>query len=47
MKQRFQAMQRIFGGIVALSSLVTVPPLMIALYLGEPSRAAFFDSSMP
>jgi trk system potassium uptake protein TrkH len=44
MKQRLQAMQRIFGGIVALSSLITVPPMAIAQYLHEVSRAAFFDS---
>lgn len=44
MRQRLQAMQRIFGGIVALSSLITVPPMAIAQYLHEPSRAAFFDS---
>jgi len=37
-------MQRIFGGIVALSSLITVPPMAIAQYLGENTRAAFFDS---
>ena len=37
-------MQRIFGGIVAFSSLITVPPMAIAQYLHEVSRAAFFDS---
>lgn len=44
MSQRLQAMQRIFGGIVALSSLITVPPIVIAHLLGEASRNAFFDS---
>lgn len=39
-------MQRIFGGIIAFSSLITVPPLLIAHALGESSRAAFFDSFM-
>ncbi|WP_211214058.1 TrkH family potassium uptake protein [Arenimonas oryziterrae] len=37
-------MQRIFGAIVALSSLITVPPMIIAHALGEPSQGAFFDS---
>jgi len=37
-------MQRIFGAIIALSSLITVPPLLIAWYLGEPSQTAFVDS---
>jgi len=37
-------MQRIFGAIIALSSLITVPPLLVAHYLGEPSQGAFFDS---
>ncbi|MBC7656212.1 MAG: potassium transporter [Frankiaceae bacterium] len=37
-------MQRIFGAIIALSSLITVPPLLIAYFLHEPSLAAFFDS---
>ena len=37
-------MQRIFGAIIGLSSLITVPPMAIAYYLGEGSQAAFFDS---
>lgn len=37
-------MQRIFGGIIALSSLVTVPPIVIAHFLGESSRNAFIQS---
>ena len=37
-------MQRIFGAIIALSSLITVPPLAIAWSLGEPSLGAFIDS---
>jgi trk system potassium uptake protein TrkH len=37
-------MQRISGAIIALSSLITVPPLAIAHALGEPTRAAFLDS---
>ena len=44
MPRRLQAMQRIFGAIVALSSLVAVPPLLIAWFLGEPTQAAFLDS---
>ena len=44
MKGRLQAVQRIFGAIIALSSLITVPPIAIAHYLGEPSQAAFLDS---
>ena len=41
---RIRVVQRIFGAIVALSSLITVPPLLIAHWLGEPSQGAFFDS---
>ena len=41
---RMQAMQRVFGAIVALSSLVTVPPLLLAWYWNEPTQAAFLDS---
>ena len=37
-------MQRIFGAIIALSSLITVPPMIIAHYLGEPGQGAFVDS---
>jgi trk system potassium uptake protein TrkH len=37
-------MQRIFGAIIGLSSLITVPPMAIAHYLGEASQGAFFDS---
>lgn len=44
MKHRRQAIQRIFGAIIGLSSLITVPPMMIAQYLGEASRIAFMDS---
>lgn len=44
MNPRLQAVQRIFGAIIALSSLITLPPLAIAHYLGEYSQAAFFDS---
>jgi trk system potassium uptake protein TrkH len=44
LSHRLQAVQRIFGAIVALSSLITVPPLLIAHHLGEPSQGAFFDS---
>jgi trk system potassium uptake protein len=42
--QRLQAMQRIFGAITALSSLISVPPLAIALALDEASAVAFLDS---
>jgi trk system potassium uptake protein TrkH len=41
---RMQAMQRIFGAIVALSSLITLPPLVLAWWLGERTQEAFFDS---
>jgi trk system potassium uptake protein TrkH len=44
MSPRVQAMQRIFGAIIALSSLVTVPPMAIAHWLGEPTQGAFLDS---
>ncbi len=42
--QRTQAMLRIFGVIVALSSLITVPPLLIAWWLDEGTQVAFLDS---
>ncbi|CAN5143552.1 TrkH family potassium uptake protein [soil metagenome] len=44
MGPRRQAMQRIFGAIIALSSLVSLPPLVIAHWLGEPTQGAFLDS---
>jgi trk system potassium uptake protein TrkH len=44
LRQRRQAIQRIFGAIVGLSSLITLPPLFIAQLLGESSRIAFLDS---
>ena len=44
MNQRVQAVQRIFGAIVALTSLISVPPLAIAWWLGESSFQAFLDS---
>lgn len=44
MSPRVQAVQRIFGAIVALSSLITVPPMLIAYFLDEPSLVAFADS---
>ena len=44
MNQRVQAVQRIFGAIVALTSLISVPPLLIAWWLDEASFQAFFDS---
>ena len=42
--QRVLAMQRIFGAIIALCSLITVPPLLIAQVLDEASKIAFLDS---
>jgi trk system potassium uptake protein TrkH len=42
--ERVQAVQRIFGAIVALSSLITVPPIVIAWWLDEASLQAFVDS---
>ena len=44
MNQRVQAVQRIFGAIVALTSLISVPPLAIAWWLDESSFQAFLDS---
>jgi len=41
---RFCAILRILGAIVGLSSLISLPPLVIAVALGESSAAAFFDS---
>jgi trk system potassium uptake protein TrkH len=42
--QRLQAIRRIFGAIVGLSSLISLPPLAIALARDEPSIQAFADS---
>ncbi len=42
--RRFQAIQRILGALVGLTSLISVPPLLIALVLAEPSATAFLDS---
>jgi trk system potassium uptake protein len=44
--RRVQAMQRIFGAITALSSLISVPPLVIAFALDESSKVAFINSLM-
>jgi trk system potassium uptake protein TrkH len=41
---RMQAMQRVFGAIVALSSLVAVPPLVLAWLWKEPTEVAFLES---
>ncbi len=41
---RLQSMQRIFGAIIALSSLVTLPPLLIAWWLQESTQTAFGES---
>lgn len=43
MSFRFRAIQRIFGAIVALSSLIMVPPLLIAIAVDEQTIAAFLD----
>jgi trk system potassium uptake protein TrkH len=42
--QRVQAVQRIFGAIIALSSLITVPAIAIAWWLGESTLGAFVES---
>lgn len=44
MSRRLQAIQRIFGAIIAWSSLIAVPPLLLAAVLKEPTVSAFFDS---
>ncbi len=44
MSQRLQAIRRIFGAIVGLSSLISLPPLAIAMVRDEPSIQAFADS---
>jgi len=44
---RLQAMQRIVGAIVALSSLIALPALLIALALNEPTVPAFLESMLP
>jgi len=40
---RMQAMLRILGAIIAASSLISLPPLIIALALGEKPGAAFLE----
>jgi trk system potassium uptake protein len=44
MSLRWKAMQRILGAIIAASSLISLPPLMIALALNEATVIAFSDS---
>ena len=44
MNQRLQAIRRIFGAIVGLSSLISLPPLAIAAWRDEASVQAFADS---
>lgn len=44
MSLRLQAIRRIFGAIVGLSSLISLPPLAIALVRNEPTVQAFVDS---
>ncbi len=44
MSQRLQAIRRIFGAIIGLSSLISLPPLFLALALGEGASTAFLDS---
>jgi trk system potassium uptake protein len=44
MSLRWKAMQRILGAIIAASSLISVPPLVIALALNEATIIAFSDS---
>jgi trk system potassium uptake protein TrkH len=44
MRQRRQALQRVFGALIALSSLVSLPPLALALWWAEPTVQAFFDA---
>jgi trk system potassium uptake protein TrkH len=41
---RLQAMLRIFGAIIAASSLISLPPLLIALALDENTSLAFLES---
>jgi len=42
--RRLQAIQRILGTLVGMSSLISLPPLAIAVALAEPSATAFLDS---
>ncbi|MEO6172060.1 MAG: potassium transporter TrkG [Arenimonas sp.] len=44
MSRRMQAMLRILGAIIAASSLISLPPLIIALAMGENTSAAFLES---
>ncbi len=44
MSLRMQAMLRILGAIIAASSLISLPPLIIALALGENTSPAFLES---
>lgn len=41
-----QAMLRIIGAIIAASSLISLPPLVIALVLGENTSVAFLESML-
>ena len=44
MSLRMQAMLRILGAIIAASSLISLPPLLIAVALNENTSAAFLES---
>ena len=44
MSLRMQAMLRILGAIIAASSLISLPPLIIAIALGENTSFAFLQS---
>jgi trk system potassium uptake protein TrkH len=44
LSERSRTLLRIFGAIIGVSALIALPPLLLALWLGEPSAVAFLES---
>jgi trk system potassium uptake protein TrkH len=42
--ERARTLQRIFGAIIALSAMISLPPLALAWWWDEPTTTAFFES---
>lgn len=47
MSTRLKAIARVFGAVTALSSLITLPSLLLALWWGEPTVLPFFEGVLP
>ncbi|MBS3957883.1 MAG: TrkH family potassium uptake protein [Xanthomonadaceae bacterium] len=44
--ERTRTLQRLLGAIVAFSGLIALPPALLALWWGEPTALAFFQSAL-